>query len=92
MTTTELNHEELDEILREVEPDHIPAEFIQGARITTAQGRTRVIDSEELEEIMSDESSLESLGIIEVRVILDMVGIKRSILEYSEQILNSIPK
>lgn len=95
MTTKEINHEELaqlDEMLSQVEPDHIPSEYVEGARVTTSKGFSRIIDTDELEELMQDELTLEAMDIVEVRLILNMGDIKRAIQSYADEILSSIPR
>lgn len=81
----------LDRIISEIEPDHIPAEFVSAARITDLDGDTYIVTAEELEDIMMDEASLEEQGIKNIGLILDVESIKAAINEYSEIILSSIP-
>ena len=80
----------LDRILAEIEPDHVPAEFVEGACITDDEDDTYVISKEELEEIMLDEASLEEQGISEIGLILNLQEVKATIRHYSEIILKDI--
>lgn len=80
----------LDRILAEIEPDHIPPEFVEGACITDDDDDTYVISKEELEDIMLDEASLEEQGICEIGLILNIKEVKETIRHYSEIILKDI--
>lgn len=88
MTTPE--YENLEKILREIEPDHVPSEFISAARITDNKNRTYFVTRDEIEEIMLDDASLEDQGITSIQFILDLNEIKDTIIEYSEFILKDI--
>lgn len=87
MVTTD--HEDLDRILRELEPDHIPAEFVSGARVTDTSGDVYVISRDELDDIMDCDESLDEQGIAEIRLILDFEEVKVTIRKYSAIILSS---
>jgi hypothetical protein len=80
----------LDRILSEIEPDHVPAEFVQGACVTDLDDEVYVVSREELEEIMLDEDSLEDQGIREIGLILNLASVKETILHFSEIILKDI--
>lgn len=80
----------LDKILAEIEPDHVPSEFVEGACITDEDDDTYVVTREELEEIMVDDASLEEQGISEISLILNLSEVKATILHYSEIILKDI--
>ena len=83
-------HEDLDRILRELEPDHIPAEYVTGARLTDFEGKSRQITTDELDEIMADDESLDDMGIAEIRLILDLESVKQTVMRYSTTILSSL--
>jgi hypothetical protein len=80
----------MDDILAEIEPDYIPAEFVSIACITDAQDEVRTISREEFEEIMSDDESLEDKGIVEIGLVLDLTEVKSTIREYVEIILKDV--
>lgn len=82
--------DELDRILSEIDPDHVPSEFVTAACITDADEQTYYISKEELEEIMLDEASLEEQGIVEVGLILNLIEIKETIKHLSEIILKDV--
>lgn len=80
----------LDKILAEIEPDHVPAEFVSAACVTDFDDETRIITREELEDIMMDEASLEDQGISEIGLILNLAEVKDTIRHFSEIILKDI--
>ena len=82
--------EDLDRILAEIEPDHVPAEFVSAACVTDMDGEVYIISREELEEILSGELSLEDQGIDEIGLILNLPEIKETIQHYAEIILKDI--
>jgi hypothetical protein len=82
--------EDLDKILAEIEPDHIPAEFVQAACVTDLEDETYIITREELEEIMAADESLEDQGIHEIGLILNLAEVKETIMHFSEIILKDI--
>ncbi len=84
------NQQDLDRILDEMEVDHIPAEFVQSAKIVYMQGRIQHVSAEELETIMNHETSLEEMGIRDIGLVLDLEIIKTTIRKYSEIILQDI--
>ena len=84
------NFEDLDRILDNLEPDHIPSEFVRAARVTDLEGESQIITVAELEEIMMGDDSLEDMGIVDVRLILDLEEIKRTVRKYSEMVLVSV--
>lgn len=87
---TQENEDSLDKILSEIDPYHVPAEFVQGACITDSEDEVSVITREELEEIMLSEESLEDQGICEIGLILNRQEIKATIRHYAEIILKDI--
>lgn len=89
MATQEFE-DSIDRILAELEPEHVPAEFVQGACITDSDDEVYVISREELEEIMLDEASLEEQGISEIGLILNLQEVKKTIQHFSEIILKDI--
>lgn len=89
MATQEFE-DQIDRILAELEPEHVPVEFIQGACITDCEDEVFVITKEELEEIMLDEDSLEEQGISEIGLILDVQEVRKAIKHFSEIILKDI--
>lgn len=80
----------LDRILEEIDPDHIPVEFVEGACITDDEDSTYVVSKEELEEIMLDDATLEEQGISEVALIINVPVVKATIRHYAEIILKDI--
>jgi len=80
----------LDKILSEIEPDHVPAEFVSAACVTDFEDEVHIISREELEEIMQDDDSLEDQGIAEIGLILDLSEVKETIRHFSEIILKDI--
>lgn len=80
----------LDRILAEIEPDHVPAEFVEGACITDDEDDTYVVSKEELEDIMLDDATLEEQGISEIGLILNLQEVKATIRHYAEIILKDI--
>jgi hypothetical protein len=80
----------LDKILAEIEPDHVPSEFVSAACVTDLDDDVRIITREELEEIMMDEASLEDQGISEIGLILNLAEVKDCIRHFSEIILKDI--
>jgi len=82
--------EDLDKILAEIEPDHVPAEFVSGACVTDLDGEVYMISREELEDIMADEDSLEDQGIDEIGLILNLAEVKETILHFAGIILKDI--
>ena len=86
------NEEDLDRILHTTDVDHIPAEFVRAARIVDLEGESKTITPEELEEIMSSQTALAEMGIQDIRLILDLEIVKRSIRSHSELILCDIPE
>lgn len=80
----------LDKILSEIEPDHVPAEFVTGACVTDLEDEVYVISREELEEIMLDDDSLEDQGIAEIGLILNLAEVKETIRNFAEIILKDI--
>lgn len=82
--------DELDRILSEIDPDHVPSEFVTAACITDCDEQTYYISREELEEIMLDEASLEEQGIVEVGLILNLIEIKETIKHLTEIILKDV--
>ena len=85
-----LESEDLDKILAEIEPDHIPAEFISSACVTDLDDEVFIITREELEEIMGSDATLEEQGIAEIGFILNISEIKDTIRHYAEIILKDI--
>lgn len=90
MMATQEFEDALDRILSEIDPDHVPAEFVQGACITDSEDEVHVISREELEEIMLDEATLEDQGISEIGLILNLQEVKETIRHYAEIILKDI--
>jgi hypothetical protein len=82
--------EDLDKILAEIEPDHVPEEFVSGACVTDLEGETYIISREELNEIMMDDESLEDQGIDEIGLILNLAEVKETIRHFAEIILKDI--
>lgn len=80
----------LDRILAEIDPEHVPVEFVEGACVTDDEEETYIISKEELEEIMLDEASLAEQGISELGLILNLPEVKATIRHYSEIILKDI--
>ena len=80
----------LDKILSEIEPDHVPAEFVSAACITDLDDEVYIISREELEEIMADEESLEDQGIAEIGLILNFAEVKDTIRHFAEIILKEV--
>lgn len=87
---TQESEDLLDKILSEIEPDHVPAEFVSAACVTSLDDEVYMISREELEEIMLDDDSLEEQGIAEIGLILDLAEVKETILHFSEIILKDI--
>ena len=85
-----LESEDLDKILAEIEPDHIPAEFISAACVTDLDDEVFIITREELEEIMESDATLEEQGIAEIGFILNISEVKDAIRHYAEIILKDI--
>ena len=85
-----MDHDDLDRILGELEPEHIPTEFVAGAKVTNSEGATYTISTQELEDIMLDEESLTDQGIALIRLILDLDQVKESIILNSEKMLSSV--
>lgn len=85
-----MDHDDLDRILDDLEPDHIPVEFVAGAKVTDSDGDTYTVSTEELEDIMMDEESLDDQGIALIQLILDLEQVKASIMLYSRIILSSV--
>jgi hypothetical protein len=83
------NHDDIDRYLDEVETLVIPEEFITAACITDLNGDEYYVTYDEAAEIMSN-GSLRRQGISQVRAIVDMEFVKETVVELSEQILNSI--
>jgi len=81
----------LDRILAEIELDSVPAEFIQGACITSDDDETYIVSKEEFEDIMLDDATLEEQGISEIGLILDLKEVREMINFYSEMILKAVP-
>jgi hypothetical protein len=86
------NEGDLDRILHFTDVDHIPAEFVRAARIIDFEGESKTITPEELEEIMSNQTTLSEMGIQDIRLILDLEIVKRTIRSHSELVLCSIPE
>ena len=86
------NEGDLDRILHFTDVDHIPAEFVRAARIVDFEGESKTITPEELEEIMSNQTTLSEMGIQDIRLILDLEIVKRTIRSHSELVLCSIPE
>lgn len=80
----------LDKILSEIEPDHVPAEFVSAACVTDLEDEVYIISREELEEIMLDDDSLEEQGIAEIGLILNLAEVKETIRNFAEIILKDI--
>jgi hypothetical protein len=80
----------LDKILSEIEPYHVPAEFVSAACVTDFDDEVHIITREELEEIMSDDDSFEDQGIAEIGLILNLSEVKETIRHFSEIILKDI--
>jgi hypothetical protein len=80
----------LDTILREIEPDHVPAEFVSAACVTSLEDEVYMITNEELEKIMMDEDTLEEQGIAEIGLILNLAEVKETIHHFCEIILKDI--
>lgn len=86
----ETDSEDLDRILADIEPDHVPAEFVSAACITDLDDEVYIITREELEEIWLAEETLEEQGIAEIGLILNLTEVKETIRFYSEIILKDI--
>ena len=80
----------LDKILSEIEPEHVPAEFVSAACVTDLEDEVYIISREELEDIMVDDESLEDQGIAEIGLILNLSEVKDTIRNFSEIILKDI--
>lgn len=80
----------LDKILSEIEPEHVPAEFVSAACVTDLEDEVYIISREELEDIMLDDESLEDQGIAEIGLILNLSEVKDTIRNFSEIILKDI--
>jgi hypothetical protein len=78
----------LDQILSSIDLSFIPSEYVQGAQITDEDNHSYVVNSDELEEIMTGEEELEEQGIRHISLILDMVKIREEVSRYSGIILN----
>lgn len=84
------DHEGLDQIINDLTPEHIPAELVAGARITSDDGAIYNVSTEELSDIVSDSDSLEEQGIAHIRLIVDLVQVREVIIHYSDKMLRSI--
>jgi hypothetical protein len=86
----EQSSEDIDRLLVELDPQHIPEEFVTAARVTYEDEEVKVLTPDELEEIMFSGESLRDQGILDVRLMLDLNLIKETIWELSEIILSSV--
>jgi hypothetical protein len=78
---------DLDVILEAISPDHIPSEFVAAARIVYFDNKQGIVDRNELELIMSDDKSPEEQGIKEIRLLIDMEIVKKTVITITENIL-----
>lgn len=79
----------LDSLLNEleIEAENIPLEFITAGKITYFNGRTGMVDRKELAIIMNDDETPEEQGIREIRFLIDMDLVKKTIMDITENIL-----
>lgn len=78
----------LDEIINQLDPEMIPTEFIVMAKVRTYDGMESIITGDELEAFMTDRAD----DVADVRVILNIRGIRTQILEITEDIFNQASK
>lgn len=84
--TTMHNTDIIDEIIRQIDPERIPSEYIIMAKICLADGREAIVPGDELEQMM------EKYGdeVQDVRVILDVRKIRLAIIEKTNQIFAEV--
>lgn len=67
----------LDEILEDLDPEHVPPQFIISARFTDVRGVERVVSGDEFAAILREDRNM----ISEVRVMLDVKKIRQAVID-----------
>jgi hypothetical protein len=73
----DMNDDLIDEVIRELDPQLIPSEYIFMAKITDIHGITKIVDGAELERLMK---SPDGKNIVSARATFDSRKIKRALL------------
>jgi hypothetical protein len=71
-----MSHDIVDEIIADLEPEQIPAEFISEAMITGFDGNEKVIRGDDLKEFLSAPFEFA----VEARILLNIRKIRRAII------------
>lgn len=86
------NRKFLDQLISELEPDHVPEEFVSYAKVTNHSGDVSILTNDEFLDLISDPENLEENDVLDIQLILDLDSVKEAIEFYSEIILNGVPE
>jgi hypothetical protein len=77
----------LDDLIRTLDPEDVPLEFIVMAKVTDFQGNERIVKGEELERVIR---SPELQQVAEVRVIYNVKKMRKAILEEVDAVYDEV--
>jgi hypothetical protein len=79
----------LDDLIRNLDPEDVPIEFIVMAKVTDFEGNERIVKGDDLEKIIREP---ELQHVAEVRVIYNVKKMRRAIMEEVNAVYDEVQR